>query len=100
MGNHHRIVVNVDHMRVGRDSLGDLVDAFHRGQARADVEELGDSFARAEAHRAAEETAVLASEPRLLRNGMGRSLGRVPVGCEVVFAARVLPLSTYGGERA
>lgn len=91
MADHYRIVVYVHHARVGRDPLGDLVDAFHGGQARPDVEKLADSFARAEAHGAAEKVTVLASEPRQLRNGMGRSLGCLPVRREVVFAAGVLP---------
>src|ERR1700736_4195053 len=57
------------------------------GRAGADVEELRDSGVRAEAHGASEEPAVLASEPRELRNGERRPLGGFPVGREGVLAA-------------
>ena len=45
MADHHRIVVDVDHPRIRRDLLGDLMHAVHGGQPGADVEELGDAGA-------------------------------------------------------
>lgn len=43
VGQHERIVVDVDHPRFGSDSLGDLVGVVDGRQPGPDIEELADS---------------------------------------------------------
>ena len=85
---HDRVVVDVDHPRLGGDGLRHLVGVVRRRQAGADVEELADALARRQvAHRAGEEPPVGLDRQDRLRVDLQRLLADLPVDREVVLAA-------------
>jgi hypothetical protein len=84
----HRVVVHVGDASVRRDGLRDLVRVVRRGDAGADIEELGDpGVGGEEAHGAGEERPVGAHRLDDARVGGHDRVARCTVGGEVVFAA-------------
>jgi hypothetical protein len=92
VGQHHRVVVEVDHPGGRVDPVGDLVHVLRDRQARTDVEQLPDArLADQEADHPAEQVA-LGAHAHLDRGQLGDDpLGDGPVGGEIVLAARLLP---------
>ena len=89
VGQHHRVVVDVDHAAAGRDVLRDLVGVVRGRDAGADVEELADARLPGQVtHRAGQEGAVGADRVDDVRIGLDRLLAGRPVGGEVVLAAQ------------
>jgi hypothetical protein len=89
VGEDDRVVVHVDHPRVRRNALRDLVGVVRRRDAGADVEELADArLTGEEADRAGQERPVGADRPGPLRIGLQRHVRGGPVGREVVLPAQ------------
>ncbi len=85
---HDRVVVDVGHAHIRRDSLGDLVDVALGRQAGADVEEQADAGIGGQvAHCALQERPVLPGAPACLWRHVEDGVGGVSVGGEVVLAA-------------
>jgi len=93
---HHRVVVHVHDAGVRRHRLGHLVGVVRRGDAGADVEELGDpGLGREEAHGPGQERPVGPDRRDDARiGGHDRIAGRA-VGGEVVLAAE--PVIVHAG---
>jgi hypothetical protein len=85
----HRVIVDVYHPRVRRDRLRQLVHAVLGGKASPEVEELADARrASQEADHAADEQPVVAYGARDVRERGEQLLRSLPVGGEVVLAAK------------
>jgi hypothetical protein len=78
-----RVVVDVDDVGVRHG----LVHVAHGGDARAEVEELGDALGPAVPHGAAQEVAVLPRGGLGVGHHLEVSVGEGPVGLEVARAA-------------
>ena len=88
VGEHDRVVVHVDHPRLRRGRLGDLVGIARRRDAGADVQELADPRVGGKvADDAPEERAVRAAADGYPGVGLEPCLHGRPVGCVVVLAA-------------
>ena len=86
------VVVDVDDAGFRRDGLGHLVDVAAGRHARADVQELAQArLAGQVARGAGEERTVGPGGRDDVRMDPLRLLGGLPVGGEVVLAARMLP---------
>ena len=84
---HHRVVVHVDHPRVGGHLLHDLVGVVLRGQPRADVDELPDPLLRHPGGRPLVETPVGPAASAISGTAVRIRSRRRPVDREVVPAA-------------
>ena len=97
VGQHDRVVVDVDDPAVRRDALRDLVGVVGGGDPGADVQELPDSgLPGQEADRAGEERAVGAHRVHQVRVGLQGLLAEFPVGGEIVLPAQ--PVVVHPGD--
>jgi hypothetical protein len=93
---HHRVVVDVDDAGVRVSFLRRLVRVRAGGQPGADIEELADPRIAQESDRPDEELAVAARGVQHLWHKLQASLGRLPVGGEVVFATQDVVVHARG----
>jgi hypothetical protein len=88
VGEHHRVIVDVDDLHVRRVPLGDLVDVALGGQTRAEVDELPDAHLLDEIpHDAAEERPIGPASVWSVRGYLERLLGDHTIHGEIVLAA-------------
>ena len=85
---HHRVVVHVDHARIGVVGLCDLMHVRAVREAAADVDELADPGIAQEANCALQKLAITAHGVQDLRHHRYHLLGGGPVRSEVVLAAQ------------
>jgi len=101
VGEHDRVVIDIDHPAVRGGRLRDLVHAVHRGQPGADVKELPDADLIGQVpDHAHQELAVLdrRGPHHAARHHRDDSLRGGPVGRVVVLAAEVVVIHP-GGAR-
>ena len=87
VGEHDRVVVDVDDPGLRRDLAGHLVHAAHRRDPRAHVEELAHPGIQAVPHRAAQETTVGVGDQGAAGHHRLDLLHHLPVDREVVRPA-------------
>jgi hypothetical protein len=92
----HGVVVGVHHPAGLIGGLDDLVRVPHRGQARADVQELADTPQRDPLGRALVESAVGPGAVLDLRRQPQYALRGVPVGGEVMPAVQKIVVNARG----
>jgi hypothetical protein len=89
VGEHDRVIIHVDHARLRRRRLSDLVRVVRGRDAGAEIKELPDARAGGQlAHRPGQKLPVSPRARDHPRVGGGRFLGRLPVGGKVVRAAQ------------
>jgi hypothetical protein len=98
VGQHERVVVDVDDTHGRVDVARDLVDVADGGEAGAEVDELPDTgVGHEEADGPAELVAVVVGEPAQLRDDLVRRGDRHPVDLEMLLAPEEVVV--YTGDR-
>jgi hypothetical protein len=86
MGDCHQVDVDVDHPRLRRGALGDLMHVADRGDAGAEVEKLADTSGGEEPDRPAQERPVGPVDRRQARYRRVHLCGNLPIDGEFVLA--------------
>src|SRR4029077_8670554 len=89
VGQHDRVVVQIDHAGGRVDPLGDLVHVVRGGQARADVQQLPEADLADQVTDHPAEDVTLSPHPELDRGDRREHpVTHVPIGGEVVLPAQ------------
>jgi hypothetical protein len=95
VGDDHGVVIDVDHPRVGSESLGEVVHAGGDGKTGPEVQELSETFSFGQqGHGPVEESSILSRGQANRGKYLSDPVPGFPVGGEVVFSTEPVVVTT------